>query len=116
METQSHLLKSLRIAWPITDQSRAYVCHILGKLGHRPAFDTPKYLQLWATATAGKLLNFDVCQWESDLEKEADRLEKINAEYEPTRRKLSQELLEAAARVKAAEEEVNQALSRRLGY
>ncbi|MBE9204888.1 hypothetical protein IQ218_17455, partial [Synechocystis salina LEGE 06099] len=73
MTDQTHLVKSLAIAWPITDQSRSYAIHILGQLGHRPDFpQAPHYLQLWATVTAGKILGHNVSQWESDLVKEGD--------------------------------------------
>jgi hypothetical protein len=104
MTDQTRLIKSLSIAWPITAQSRNYAIHILGQLGHRPDFpQSPHYCQLWANVTAGKILGHNVSQWEEDLAKEADRLEKHTAEYESTRRQIEAELAESERRIQESE-------------
>jgi hypothetical protein len=115
-----HLIKSLAIAWPITNDSRAYAIHILGQLGHRPAFpQAPHYCQLWANVTAGKLLGRGVTKWEAELATEADRLTRIKANYDKEVSQTKAEIAAALARrraIMAAQDEIDQALSRRLGY
>jgi hypothetical protein len=113
MTDQTRLIKSLAIAWPITAQSRNYAIHILSQLKHRPAFpQAPHYCQLWAIVTAGKILGHDVSQWESDLAKEADRLEKAATEYEATRRQIEAELAESERRRIEESEALMEAIAR----
>lgn len=120
MPNKTRLINSLAIAWPITDQSKSYAIHLLGQLGHRPTFpDCPQYCQLWAVVTAGKILRHNVSQWEADLAKEADRLEKIKSEYDKELNKSKAEIAAIQARrraLTAAADEVNEALGKRLGY
>jgi hypothetical protein len=76
---------------------------ILKKLGHIPQqiyLVSPSYLRLWAIATSGQLLGFDVTDDQKLLQTEIDRLDKIEVEYRPIKDDLERQLRESEERLR----------------
>lgn len=119
MNTETRL-KSLKLAWKSKDYDYVYIISILAKMGHKPEFpNVSKYNQLWAFVTAGRLIGEDVAEWEPKLEEETQRLREVTAEYEPEKRRLEESIAEHRAKMaalKQVQEELDAAMSRKLGY
>lgn len=61
---------------------------------------SPSYLRLWAIATSGQLLGFDVTDDQKLLQTEIDRLDKSSSEYRPIREDLERQLRESEERLR----------------
>ena len=96
-------LNSLKFVWTSRETNYQYLVSILKKLGHIPQqiyLVSPSYLRLWAIATSGQLLGFDVTDDQKLLQTEIDRLDKIEAEYRPIREDLERQLRESEERLR----------------